>query len=144
MKQSASVDERDGVIAVTSYSQTEAGFWATNGVILRLPGDVANEIVGAAVSVALDASRQDVPTPAPDADIGRPLLRLFGVRSWGPYMVGTRSVGVRRWDGNVEVVPTRNRAKDGFVEMPDAVVTVEAPGDAELGAAVREGLARAV
>ncbi len=137
------VDQRGDEWFVASYSKTVPGFWVMNGWLCRLGSETSDEAIGAAIEKGLDASETEVETPGRDSNPAAPLLEMVGLRSYGAYMRGTRSVGIMRDGGAVTVEPTRNEgSRGGFTPLTDRVEVMQGPSRAELGRAAREGLAR--
>jgi hypothetical protein len=121
------VDLRADEYFVSTYSRTVPGFWVLDGCPVRLPGTASPGELGTVVRAALDRSRH--------ADSARALLDMAGVKDYGTYMKGTRSVDVYAdhvEDGeSVEVTPQRNEGpREGFAPMTDhtARFTYDSPG----------------
>src|SRR5438445_5020388 len=96
MRAMVSIDERGGELFVASYSKTVPGFWVMNGWLQRLEDGTPDEVIGAVVEEGLDGSETGVEAPSRDANPAAPLLQMLGLRSYGAYMRGTRSVDVTR------------------------------------------------
>jgi len=140
VSENVNVDQRGGEWFVASYSQTIPGFWQMNGWLCRLGSDSSDEAIGAAVEEALEASETGVERRS---NAAAPLLEMVGLRTFGAYMRGTRSVGVMRDGEAVTIEPKRNEgARGGFSPLPDRVEVIHAPSRAELGNAVRRAFDR--
>lgn len=145
MTRLAALDLRKGRYVAHSSSLTVDGMWINNGAFVLLDEPADDRELGAAVCRMLDASRTGVPTPdlrgGPSAFA--PILDALGLRSWATYAKGTRHVDV---EGDADVVlvsPTRNGGgREGFVGLTEHTVRLTAPGDEELGAALRAALDR--
>ncbi|WP_433350327.1 hypothetical protein [Micromonospora sp. CA-111912] len=144
MTRLAALDLRRGRHVAHSSSLTGDGMWIANGAF-ELLDEPADALLGAAVRRMLDASRIGVPTPdlrggpSPFA----PALDALGLRSWATYAKGTRHVDVEQDGATVLVSPTRNGgAREGFVGLTGQAVRLTAPGDEELGGALRAALDR--
>lgn len=145
MTRLAAVDLRRGRYVSYASSLTVDGLWVANGHHELLDGAAGDEELGGAAARALAASRTGV--PAPDLRNGpsplAPVLASVGVRSLGSYLKGTRQVQVEQDGPGVVVTPTDNQGRtEGFVEAPDLAIRLTDPTPAELGAAVRDALAR--
>jgi hypothetical protein len=151
VRRSAEVQLRQELLIVSSWSATGGRFpafiqddWAQ-----AVPEQVADAELGALVRMALAASRDGVPYPdfrndAEPARRRKRLLKLAGVRSETEFARSTRSVSIGWQDTEPEmrITPQRNGGRrEGFTQMPDQVVTVDASlDDASVGAAVRRAL----
>jgi hypothetical protein len=145
MREMVNVDQRGSEFYVASYSKTVPGFWVMNGWLRRLESETSDEVFGTVIEEGLAASEFEVEAPGRDANPAAPLLRMVGVRSYGAYMRGTRSVGITRDGTAVTVEPTRNEgSREGFTPLPDHAEVLQAPSREELGKAVRDGFARAI
>ena len=89
-------DERNDEFIVASYSKAKPGFWVMNGWVRRVPVGARDEDLATTIESGLDASEEGIEAPARDSNPARPMLKLLGLRSYGAYMNGTRSVGVVR------------------------------------------------
>ncbi|MCW3842176.1 hypothetical protein ONA70_18945 [Micromonospora yasonensis] len=141
----AGLDLRRGRYVAHSSSLTTDGLWIANGVFDLLDADAGDKELGAAVRHMLDASRSGVPTP--DLRYGpspfAPVLAALGLRSWATYAKGTVHVDVEQDGDEVLVTPTRNGgAREGFVGDTGQTARLTAPGDEELGSALRAALGR--
>lgn len=103
--------------------------------------------IGALVRSVLQASRWDAEAPDPDRQ-DNPILKAAGVRSWRQLERESRLVGIALQNEQISVCPyraTRPGEGEGFLVMDDAATTQSAHcSDEELGAAVLDGLNRAV
>jgi hypothetical protein len=134
--QVADVGLRNGEYIVSSYSQTDDGFWIADGTPTRLPDSASAGELGQAIRNALEQSRQNVPTPPRDADTAKPLLDMLGLPDYATYAKGTRSVSVRATtssDGgeSIKVTPERNEgARGGFTPIQNqaSVFLYDSPG----------------
>jgi hypothetical protein len=141
----AAADLRGDRLIVYSSSQTEDGFWVTNGTFEILGIDPPDSELGAAVLRMLDASRPGVRTP----DLRRipspfaPALEALGVRSWATCARGVRHVHIERRDYVVELTPSRNGGnKEGFVGLMGDVTRLDDPTAAALAMALGTAFAR--
>ena len=139
----AHVDLRQDLLIVASYSKTVAGFWVMNGWFRTLSASSNNSLLGDAVLDALDRSASDVPTPPREARPDAPILAALGIKTTRKYEQGTKSVGVKSAAGEIEIKPTENRGRDGFVEISDIVLQVPGRDPDHVGRVVREGLEQA-
>jgi len=140
------VSRRLGVLWVCSYSQTVDGFWVMNGAIESLDDSTADERLGSSVLDMGRVSRLGVPTPTV-AELSRPapVVVAAGLRSYGVYLKGLRSVSVQFGVNSVRVVPQRNGGtKEGLVPIDHASVDLESLEPAIVGAGVRASLAEAI
>lgn len=137
------VDLRRGEWFIASYSKTIPGFWVMNGWLRRLGSETSDEVIGAAVEEGFKASETGVEAPGRDANPAAPLLEMVGLRSFGAYMRGTRSVGIMRDGESVTIEPMRNEgSRGGFTPLPDRAELIQRPARVELGKAVRDAIAR--
>lgn len=145
MIQTANVDHRGNEVIVSSYSQTEAGFYIMNGVFTRLGEPLDDHELGSAIDDALSSSRDGIPVPDPESPLpATPILEALGLDSYAAYMAGARAAQVERDGEIVRVVPTRNGgAREGFVEIREKERELRNPSVTELGAEVRKALAEA-
>jgi hypothetical protein len=130
---------------VWSSSRTVSGLWIMNGWFRRLPATADTASLGEVVESALDASTDGVPQPplrdAPSPF--QPVLDDLRLASYARYLAGTRSTLVERDGAEVTLTPNRNAgARGGFVPIGEAVVRMDKPNTVELGAAVRDAVAR--
>jgi hypothetical protein len=122
MEKLASIYERKGEIFVTAAHQTKAGFWIDDDRVVSLTQSTPEEL-GGAVELALALSRNDVPTPPPNQQIGKPLLEAAGVGSWATFMRLSKLVSISM-DGDVlKATPYRNLGgRGGFEPQPDVAI----------------------
>jgi hypothetical protein len=114
---SASVDHRKSEYIVTSYTQTDAGFWQMNGHFSRLRSSAVPDDLGQAVLSALDASnRLPLTHTGASESAFAPVLEELGLKTYTQYMKGTLSVSVEIAEGDVlSITPMRNGgAREGF------------------------------
>lgn len=140
------VGRRRGMLWVCSYSRTVDGFWVANGILESLDDGVDDVRLGSAVLKAGRASRLGIPTPSV-AELSRPapVVVAAGVRSYGQYLKGLRSVSVQLGADTLRVVPQRNGgAKEGLVPLDDAALDLDSLEANIVGAGVRAALGEAV
>jgi len=143
MSDLVSVDQRGGQWLVASYSQTVHGFWVMNGWLRRLEADAPDEEIGTAVQQGLERSAASVEAPARDTNPAAPLLEMVGLRSYGAYMRGTRSIDVTREGNTVTIEPKRNEGpRGGFTPLAELAEVLDLPSQGELGKAIQEALKR--
>jgi hypothetical protein len=141
----ASVERRKGEYIVTSYTQTQPGFWQMNGHFSRLPLHTTAEELGLALLAALDASNRialrDVDA---SADSFAPVLAALGLKNYAQYMKGATSVSLEIGDDDVlRATPMRNGgAREGFVEIADRTRLLADHAAGALGTAVNEMMAQ--
>jgi hypothetical protein len=139
------VDQRKDELIVASYSKTKPGFWVMNGWLRRVPAESSDDDLGVLISNALDASETGIEAPTRDANPAKPLLEMVGLRSYGAYMEGTRSLSVSRDGEGVTVEPSRNEGRrGGFTPLPARSEQLNRPSAPELAKAVREALGRTI
>ena len=145
MEQSVNVYKRESELIIASYSKTIAGFWMFNGWLRQVRAETDDGGLGAAIMSALDASENDIDTPAPNSSPDAPLLKMLGLRSYGAFMIGTQCVRVNRDGGAMQITPKRNGGRrDGFTELIDRTERLETPTAQRIGTAVRDGLQKAL
>ena len=127
---------------------TDAGFWLAVEPGRRLEGAASNDELGS-VAQALITPRSMVPTPGREdyAALARPLLRAAGLKSWMTLQRKARLCGVARERDRFVIVPTSNGGsrgdQKGFHELGELARGLPLNvGSAELGQAVRDGLAK--
>jgi hypothetical protein len=140
------VDLRQQEFIVQSSSKAKLGFWIANGFLERLSEEVSDDVLGDCVARAAAESVIGVENPEPRVPLPAltKLLAEVGVKSYGRYMVGTRSVRVEYFDdGTVILTPFRNAgSKEGFVPIVEAEESLQAPQVEALGKAVRAAFER--
>jgi hypothetical protein len=145
VEQSVNVYKRESELIVASYSKTTAGFWMFNGWLRQVRAETDDGGLGAAIMSALDASENDIDTPAPNSNPDAPLLKMLGLRSYGAFMIGTQCIRVTRDGGAMQITPKRNGGgRDGFTELTDRTERLETPTAQRIGTAVRDGLQKAL
>jgi hypothetical protein len=142
MTQLATVERRKGEYLVCSFSKTTPGFWVMNGLFRRLPGDVDDDSLGDAVSWALDFSTEGVnPPPLNGPSPFMSVLLELGLASYGQYMKGASSVGIRREGDRLTVTPKHNGGpRAGFTEIHERVQNLDTPNPTALAIAIRVAL----
>jgi hypothetical protein len=138
----AHVDARWDRLFVTSWSLDQWGMWCANGWFTELADDAEPATLGDAVFEALRRSEGLV--EATDEPLA-PVFRAAGVKTWGQYIRGLRSVTVDWRDGVISVRPQQNLgARQGLTELSDQRRDLVDPTAEALGAAVRDGLTLAI
>ncbi len=140
---------KDGRVLFHTYTQTVDGFRILDGlpeVLLAIDDSLA---VGGAVVAALRASnRRPLPsrnlrTHPPD----RELLQWLGLKSYGQFMRGVRSVQlIADFDeeiGDVAVSSLHNGGKEGFVPIQGEAFTLSFESPEQLGRAVQQAMTKA-
>lgn len=111
------VDLRQGQYLVSTYSKTPKGVWVVDGLPTFFPDDTTPDVLGAAIREALERSRAGIPELTRDSDPARPLLNLLGLRNYGAYMKGLRTVEIRSDLSDdtetINVTPMRNEGPRG-------------------------------
>jgi len=125
----AAVFLRQGVLYLHPESQTTEGAWIAAPPFLRFDWDDldTSKKLNEAVPEVLAESRQGVPHPT-DWNVGHPLYRLAGVKSWRKFVAeGCKSMRIEGRDEGVYVIPQENRgAKGGFVDCAEPILCSEA------------------
>jgi hypothetical protein len=138
----AHVDARWDRLFVTSWSLDQRGMWRANGWFAELADDAEPATLGDAVFEALRRSEGLV--EAIDEPLA-PVFRAAGVKTWGQYVRGLRSVTVYRRDGLISVRPQQNLgARQGLTELPYKRRDLVDPTAEALGAAVHDALTLAI
>jgi hypothetical protein len=139
MRKLVGIYERKGVIYVSPYHQTDAGFWVGDEKnIVVEERDTA--VLAGAILESLSESKQGVPTPPRDFDSSLTLLKAAGVASFSTFAKSAKSVSVELIEDVIEITPDRNEGvKNGFVPMTDKVIKLPA-GHANLATAVLSAL----
>lgn len=144
MERLANIDQREGKLIVSSWSNTE-NFWVMNGWFTILEDAESDDLaLGQAVREALSHSESGISTP-PRTGLENPIPEALGLRSETAYMKGTRSVLVVRGTAapSLEVIPEENNDRDGFIEIEEAAEQLPPDVPAtELAAAVRRAFSR--
>lgn len=138
---SAYVEERGGRLFVTASPADEEGKHVLSGHV-ELPPDADAVAIGAAVLAALDAKAagREAAEAAEAA-----LFAAAGVRTWGQYYGGLRSVLVYREGWTLRVYPKRNEGpRHGLSLLVERERRFHRPQAARLGEAVLDALALAV
>jgi hypothetical protein len=150
MRKSASVDQRKGVYVVASQSKTTAGFWIANGWFDVLPVDAATRgKLGQLVRASLDHTTHGAPVPPRGAPSAlAPVYAAVGVKNYGQYVKGLRSVDVSsdEEDGEerIGLTPMHNGGtSEGLSFLTDLVETEVYDSPGQLGEAVLRAIARA-
>lgn len=138
----AHVDARRDRLFVTSWSLDRWGMWRANGWSSELEDDAEPATLGDAVFEALGRSEGLV--EATDEPLA-PVFRAAGVKTWGQYVRGLRSVAVDRRDDMISVTPRQNLgARQGLTDLTDERRDLVDPTAEAVGAAVRDALTRAI
>lgn len=136
-KKAATIYLRHHKYYVDSDWKTVAGFWICSGhVQVAEEGDVKG--IATALRLALDSSKDGVPTPGPDKDLAGPLLSAARVRTWRTFAREATYVGATLEDGLVTLTPGQKADTAGnYVPLSEKVRTVRYASD-DLGQAVIE------
>jgi hypothetical protein len=125
----------------------EAGFWISSGDVTVLDEGVSDDVLGAAIIAALDASRVEVPVPPREARLDAPLLTAMGLRSRSLLVTTTRTCIVTREapDNVLKVEPQRDGSRKGepssHVGVPSEAITLhEGATASEIAQAVRRAM----
>ena len=140
---------RDSRVFVHTYTETVDGFRIIDG-LPRVLGGIGDSIaVGDAVVAALRASNRR-PLPSRNLRIHPPdrdLLQWLGLRSYGQFMRGVRSVQlIADFDeeiGDITVSPLRNGGKEGFMTIQGGAFTLSFDSPEQLGRAVQQAMGKA-
>lgn len=146
MKRRAEVYHRQTSYFIHASSRTVDGIWVLTEPCVKLSDACSDEELGDAALAALDASRNEVPSPPPgdSRSVLGPLLRSAGVKSWSTFAKGTSSVDLRDEGGRISIVPQENREpRDGFRPDDAHVIVIDRQHGAALGARIREAFTHA-
>ncbi|WP_311270681.1 hypothetical protein [Sphingobium sp. WCS2017Hpa-17] len=105
-------------------SRTNSGIWIVNGFILSCN---ANEISNLDVNISrcLNSSQDDVQHPKSFADIFKPVLEAYGVKSFKTFMQNSKCVEIERMGNTISFIATRNEGhKNGFVTIDNLKNTI--------------------
>ncbi len=126
---------RHQTLFVRTVSKAKVGFWQDEGPIAVIQPGAAPESVGAAVLLALAASRSGI-VPDLSNDTLNELLDAAGVSTWTEFTGAARCVNVIRASEAISIEPTSNFAskkctdgKRGFVVIADRVLTLPLDAD---------------
>lgn len=138
----ASVDFRQGRLAVGQDDQTVNGMW--QGADPAFVDDATDPVaVGQAVMRALAASRRGIPHPSWDElnSSSDPVRDLFGIKSMSMFMNFAKHVAVSQESQHYTVTPYANKgARGGFTALDKKARVLVQPSEAELGQAVLDAL----
>jgi hypothetical protein len=135
-----------GRVIVASYSKTAGGANVGNGWIQELHHPADHTELGRLLRSALNASREDAPWPDFRSGLTaeqQRFLEVAGVKTFNQYMRGAREVYVHLNDPEpgLELRPSRNEGRNGFVKMNEQSIFLDAGVDnQELGSAVRRAI----
>jgi len=146
---SAGLYELPRGILIHAYAPTKAGFLIAVEPSALLPPDAPDERVGAELIRVLKQEQPVRPTPhrSDYKDIGDPVLRAVGLRSWTEVQRDGRMCVVQIANERFRFIPTANQRTDGaraFDHLNDQVLEVQVSGPGEVGQAARTALARSV
>lgn len=127
MNKLVGIYERKGLLFISPYHKTEAGFWVGDDRTVTVDRNDVTAIANATQD-ALSKSREGVPTPPREYDPVASLLRASGVASFNTFAKTAKSIAVELIDGVVEITPDQNKGgRDGFVPMLEKKTRL--PGD---------------
>lgn len=142
MMQAAGVYRKDDAYYISSSSKTTVGVWIATVPFLKVEANSTPSTKGEAVLQALDASHHGVPHPINWTELGCPLLKLAGVRSWAAFMKRAKCLDVEADGEKLRLVPYRNLGpKEGFEPILDRAVELSLPSSPDrIGLALEEAM----
>ena len=134
----AGIYRRGDCFIVYPLDQTTDGVWIDGTPARRLDTTTDRMTLGARAREALEGSRANVPHPVSFCEVGKQVLELAGVRSWGAFGRNATYCSVEREADEIRIVPTRNVRRDGgFDDLTDCVVAIpESSSNGDLGRAI--------
>ena len=143
--------QKDGRVFVQPYSKTFEGANIADGLPAVIASMTDAQVLGSSIVAALHASNR---RPLPNRNLrvdppDRELLEWLGLRTYGQYMRGVRTLSVRAsYDdtdiAEVTVTPKRNGGpRTGFTEIGEERVLLHYESPAQLGRAVLEAMKKA-
>lgn len=134
MKSQASVFLRGGHLIINTQNEAVTGVLIASNHVFVLAENDTKENIGLMILKALALSKR-VPHPKAWKNIGTPLFKAAGVRSWKKFADGTKYVNVMMQDNKITLCPYHNRGtKDGFVSVGIEIESSQKPQ--EIGAAL--------
>ncbi|MCI1018871.1 hypothetical protein HWD99_09560 [Microbacterium sp. C5A9] len=143
--------QRDGRVFIQPYSKTWEGASIGDGLPSVIASMTDAQVLGSSIVAALHASNR---RPLPNRNLrvdppDREFLEWLGLRTYGQYMKGVRTLSVRAAYDNddiaeVMITPERNGGpRGGFTPLSDERRTVMFESPEQLGRAVQEAMKRA-
>ena len=143
--------QRDGRVFVQPYSKTFEGASIADGLPAVIASMADAQVLGSSIVAALHASNR---RPLPNRNLrvdppDRELLEWLGLRTYGQYMRGVRTLRVRASYDNtdiaeVTITPSCNEGpRGGFTPILEERRTVTYETPEQLGRAVQEAMKKA-
>lgn len=143
--------QRDGRVFVQPYSKTFEGANIADGLPAVIASMTDAQVLGSSIVTALHASNR---RPLPNRNLrvdppDRELLEWLGLRTYGQYMRGVRTLSVRAsYDdtdiAEVTVTPKRNEGpRGGFTPILERRFSIMYENPEQLGRAVQEAMKKA-
>jgi hypothetical protein len=144
MRPTVDVYSTRGMILIVPIGPVIRAAFTPGESVRRLPESVADDDLGAAVRAALEESARLLPRV--DYNRSAPEFRASGLPTKAEFKAEARLVTVGSDDGTIRIRPTENefprRPRGGFAGLSrNALFTLDAPSDLELGLAVRSTFA---
>lgn len=144
--------QRDGRVFVQPYSKTSEGASIGDGLPAVIASMTDAHVLGSSIVAALHASNR---RPLPNRNLrvdppDREFLEWRGLRTYGQYMRGVRTLSVRAaYDDDdlaeVTITPERNGgSRGGFTPMSEERRSVTFESPEQLGRAVHEAMTKAI
>ena len=140
--QTASILIRSHDYIIQPESRTSTGLWIVDEPIQVIECDAPTVVVGKAVRLALNGSRDGVDSPKDWRTLLAPLLKVAGVRSWDALQRSSRLCEVEATCEVIRVMPSQNGGavgpNKGFHTLREKAITlIPNSTDEEIGDAVR-------
>lgn len=133
---------RKNKILVHSDSLTKDGFTIASKPYFILPIKTSDEELGKAIIEALLNSKYNVPTPdSSDFNkIRQDRLKAIGVKTEKELMEEAKYLAISSIKDKINILPTQNSGKDGFVHLNDLIININVDSDYEtIGEKIIEG-----
>ena len=132
MEKTCGIYFRGDDIYVSTMSQTNIGFWIGTEPRFKLKSTDSAEALGSTVMSALDASRQNIPTPPRLRSVNDDLLKFVGFKTLSSFERGTIQFVITWTENGVNILPTRQGTRGSHDLLPNESVDCK-PDPEEVG-----------
>jgi hypothetical protein len=143
--------QKNGRVFVQPYSKTFEGASIGDGLPAVIASMTDAQVLGSSIVAGLHASNR---RPLPNRNLrvdppDRELLEWLGLRTYGQYMRGVRTLSVRATYDNtdiaeVTITPERNEGpRGGFTPILEERFSIDFESPEQLGRAVQEAMKKA-
>lgn len=123
---------KNGKVLIHSESQLKMGAGAASEPFIWLESSVSNEEIVGAVIIAMSQSKTGVPNPTDWSAFSQEFLQKTGLKKQSDLYKGSLNVTALHKDGVISFTPMINNGSKGFVNVPNAKITV--PDDESMNA----------